>query len=251
MILSLAHAPQSQQCVATDTAAGHLDLVLHLPALPYPVLFHLPPTGAPPTDARPVDVSSLLGSMATPHVPPTPRADSALIVLHDSEMGRDNPSELKAQKLARSLTRGMVDHNLKPDTEERRAINAILLSPPNRQLSTDAMALLWRFRYTLVTDKRALTKFLKCVDWSDAHEALQATELMAQWAPIDFADALELLSPDYTNEAVRRHAVGVLSKADDEELRYYLLQLVQVYCWLWWRRLLWWWYCSNTFVMVQ
>lgn len=220
------HSHIPTQCVAADTAAGHLDIVLHLPELPFPVLLHLFPTGPAPTETRPVDVGSLLGSMAAPHQPPT--EDSALIVLHDSEMGRDNPAELKAQKLARSLTRGMVDHDLKPDTEERRAINAILLYPPNRPLTADNMALLWRFRYSLVTDKRALTKFLKCVDWSDANEARQAAELMTQWEPIDFADALELLSPDYTNEEVRRHAVGVLSKADDEELRYYLLQLVQV-----------------------
>lgn len=28
-------------------------------------------------------------------------------------------------------------------------------------------------RYALVKEKRALTKFLKCVDWSDAQEAHQ------------------------------------------------------------------------------
>ena len=95
---------------------------------------------------------------------------------------------------------------------------------------------------------------------------VQAAELMQKWAPIDIADALELLSPDFINEEVRRacrfneaaiiycfswlkralpcsgafrlmlcivlqvrgHAVEVLGRADDEELRYYLLQLVQV-----------------------
>jgi hypothetical protein len=30
-----------------------------------------------------------------------------------------------------------------------------------------------RRRYALVSEKRALTKFLKCVDWSDAQEAQQ------------------------------------------------------------------------------
>lgn len=79
---------------------------------------------------------------------------------------------------------------------------------------------------------------------------------MQKWVPIDIADALELLSPDFTNEEVsslgpllvcllcpveqqlcdsasniqvRGHAVEVLGRADDDELRYYLLQLVQVY----------------------
>ena len=48
------------------------------------------------------------------------------------KVGRENPSELKAQKLARSVTRGLVDRDLKPDVEEKRQIDAILLYPPNR-----------------------------------------------------------------------------------------------------------------------
>ena len=51
---------------------------------------------------------------------------------------------------------------------------------------------------------------------------------MQQWAPIEIADALELLSPDFKNDEVRSHAVTVLQRKDDDELLYYLLQLVQV-----------------------
>ena len=35
-------------------------------------------------------------------------------------------------------------------------------------LSSDDMHLLWRFRYSLTTDRQALTKFLRSVDWTDA-----------------------------------------------------------------------------------
>jgi phosphatidylinositol 3-kinase len=62
---------------------------------------------------------------------------------------------------------------------------------------------MWRFRYSLTSEARALTKFLKCVDWGDAQEARQAADLMQAWAPIAIADALELLSPDFSNEQVR------------------------------------------------
>ena len=62
--------------------------------------------------------------------------------------------------------------------------------------------MLWRFRYSLTSEARALTKFLKCVDWGDAQEARQAADLMQAWAPIAIADALELLSPDFPNEQV-------------------------------------------------
>lgn len=50
-------------------------------------------------------------------------------------MGRENPAEHKAQKMARSVTRGLVDRALKPDTEEKRFINEILHYPPNRYSS--------------------------------------------------------------------------------------------------------------------
>lgn len=42
----------------------------------------------------------------------------------------------------------------------------------------------------------------QCVDWADAGETRQAAELMAGWATIDTADALELLSPAFKSEEV-------------------------------------------------
>jgi hypothetical protein len=77
------------------------------------------------------------------------------------QVGRDNPAELKAQKLARSLTRGVIDPDLKPNSEEKRALQAILKLPPNKPLHADEKALLWRFRFTLKLEARALTKFLQ------------------------------------------------------------------------------------------
>jgi phosphatidylinositol 3-kinase len=47
-------------------------------------------------------------------------------------VGRLNPAELKAQKLARSGVGGGGDRNAKPDVDERRAIYAVLNYPPNR-----------------------------------------------------------------------------------------------------------------------
>ena len=53
--------------------------------------------------------------------------------VQDPEVGRDNPAELKAQKLARSFTRGVVDRSLRPDTEDKRRIQDILRLAPNRR----------------------------------------------------------------------------------------------------------------------
>jgi phosphatidylinositol 3-kinase len=67
----------------------------------------------------------------------------------------------------------MIDKDLKPNSDERRQIAAVLKLPPNKPLAAEHKALLWRFRYSLTQDKRALTKFLKCVDWGDVSEASQ------------------------------------------------------------------------------
>ena len=42
-----------------------------------------------------------------------------------------------------------------------------------RPLPAEGKQLLWKFRFSLKEDRFALTKFLKCVDWGDAHEAKQ------------------------------------------------------------------------------
>ena len=61
---------------------------------------------------------------------------------------------------------------------------------------------MWRFRWSLVGEPRALMRVLQCVDWSDALEARQAGDLMAAWAPIHASHALELLSPAFPHPEV-------------------------------------------------
>ncbi|GAB2230215.1 hypothetical protein Droror1_Dr00014473 [Drosera rotundifolia] len=70
-----------------------------------------------------------------------------------------------------------------------------------------------------MSEKKALTKFLRCVEWSDLQEAKQATVLMGKWEMIDVCDALELLSPLFECEEVRAYAVSILERAEDEELQ--------------------------------
>jgi phosphatidylinositol 3-kinase len=90
----------------------------------------------------------------------------------------DNPADVKAQKLARGLTRGVIDKDLKPGTEERKRIATILREPPNRPLTIEQKGLLWRFRFSLMSNRSALTRFLKSVDWGDATEAKQASKVV-------------------------------------------------------------------------
>lgn len=71
-----------------------------------------------------------------------------------------------------------------------------------RPLSSEDRLLLWRFRWNLTGEKRALTKVLQSVDWGDVQEAQQGTKLLSHWVAIDVADALELLSPSFVNREV-------------------------------------------------
>uniref|UniRef100_A0A8D1WDC6 Phosphatidylinositol 3-kinase catalytic subunit type 3 n=1 Tax=Sus scrofa TaxID=9823 RepID=A0A8D1WDC6_PIG len=140
---------------------------------------------------------------------------------------KENLVESKHHKLARSLRSGPSDHDLKPNAATRDQLNIIVSYPPTKQLTYEEQDLVWKFRYYLTNQEKALTKFLKCVNWDLPQEAKQALELLGKWKPMDVEDSLELLSSHYTNPTVRRYAVARLRQADDEDLLMYLLQLVQ------------------------
>lgn len=158
---------------------------------------------------------------------PSVMNEKSIVLFSDPEVGRDSPAEDMAQKLSRSAGRGQEDPKLRPNTTEREYLDKILKFPPSRLLKRDEKELLWRFRHALTNDGKALTKFLRSVDWADAVEAVQATSLMGKWAPIGTADALELLSPNFVIKSVRSHAVAALSSTENAELLLFLLQLVQ------------------------
>eukprot|EP01138_Halocafeteria_seosinensis_P006251 gb/GECG01006392.1/.p1 GENE.gb/GECG01006392.1/~~gb/GECG01006392.1/.p1 ORF type:complete len:1074 (+),score=112.44 gb/GECG01006392.1/:1-3222(+) len=151
---------------------------------------------------------------------------SRLNIVPDPEMGATNPVELKYKKLARGLVRTLVDPNLKPNRTELQQIDQVI-NRPNYRLDPEESSLLWRFRYSLLSNPKALPKFVFAVDWNDESESSLATELIEKWAPIDADDALRLLSPDFRHSTVRRFAVNTLHRCTDEELVNYLLQLVQ------------------------
>ncbi|XP_056379213.1 phosphatidylinositol 3-kinase catalytic subunit type 3 [Hyla sarda] len=150
-----------------------------------------------------------------------------IVRVPDPQMSMENLVESKHHKLARSLRSGPSDHDLKPNAATRDQLNIIVSYPPTKQLTSEVQDLVWKFRYYLTNQEKALTKFLKCVNWDLPQEAKQALELLGKWKPMDVEDSLELLSSQFTNPTVRRYAVARLQQADDEDLLMYLLQLVQ------------------------
>ena len=105
-----------------------------------------------------------------------------------------------------------------------------MLAPPTLRLREEERELIWKFRYTLTSETKALTKLLKCVDWSDQREVHAALLLVQEWVPVDVQDLLELLGASFVAAAawVREFAVTALrERASDPQLLSYLLPLVQ------------------------
>lgn len=150
-----------------------------------------------------------------------------IVIIPDPEISMENLVESKHHKLVRSVRSGLSDRDLKPNTSTRDQLNVIVNYPPTKVLTSEEQDLVWKFRFYLTSQKKALAKFLKCVNWNVAGEAKQALELLTIWQVMDVEDALELLSPSFSHPSVRRYAVTRLQQAPDEDLLLYLLQLVQ------------------------
>ncbi|KAK2592277.1 Phosphatidylinositol (PI) 3-kinase [Conoideocrella luteorostrata] len=221
-----------------DTSAFLLNV--ELPRFDFPVVFADHEYDPPPISAlKPLSASQGTLPLHQPQVHFGPGINAVeessdgfgprLIKVYDPEVGqRDNPAEAKHRRLFRSSHRhGILDKDLKPNAKVRDELNLIMSYSPTHVLSPEETDLVWKFRYHLTRDKRAVTKFVKSVNWSDQSESKQAIQVLGRWTEIDVDDALELLGPTFDNPAVRSYAVDRLRKADDQELLLYLLQLVQ------------------------
>ncbi|KAK0193584.1 atypical/PIKK/PI3K protein kinase [Armillaria mellea] len=213
------HAAETQK-------SDNLYLYIDLPRFDFPVIFNEPEP--PPQPAA---------STSSAPPPPTPVPGASSSATHDShhlwsiidpDIARENPVEDKHRRLVRSHRSGPYDRELKPNAKIRDSIGEILNYAPSQPLNSEEKDLIWKFRFYLARDKRGLTKFLNSVTWRDPSEVKQAVEeLLPQWTEIDTDDALELLGPGTVDSRVRAFAVKQLSRADDDELLLYLLQLVQ------------------------
>uniref|UniRef100_A0A6B2KYB6 phosphatidylinositol 3-kinase n=1 Tax=Arcella intermedia TaxID=1963864 RepID=A0A6B2KYB6_9EUKA len=190
-----------------SSKSKNISLSITTPDFPYPVVFYQKPCGPVPREIS---------------------KETTLMTVYDPEISHINPIEEKHRELTRGKRRDFLDHDLKPNADEKEQLERITNYPPTYRLTTDEQELIWKFRFYLRANKKALTKFLKAIDWNKPFEEKEALKLMEEWAPIDVDDALELLSSLFReNTAVRSYAVQRLQKAKNEELSSYLLQLVQ------------------------
>ncbi|EPS34839.1 hypothetical protein PDE_09803 [Penicillium oxalicum 114-2] len=209
-------------------------LYIDFPRFDHPVVWADHQYAPPPVSSYPQNAPNHPSSTLKPvpevrFGPGIEGADGAGVIrIYDPEVGQaGNPCEDKHRRLIRSHRTGFMDRDLKPNPKNRDELNVILSYEPTQDLTAEEKDLIWRFRYYLTREKRALTKFVKSVNWRDEGESRQAVEILPKWTEIDVDDALELLGPTFDNPAVRSYAVARLRKADDDELLLYLLQLVQ------------------------
>ncbi|KAI1873970.1 uncharacterized protein JN550_003239 [Neoarthrinium moseri] len=221
----------------TQPGPSRFTLTIELPRFDFPIVFTDHEYPPPPISS----VQHLSASQSHFDLKPPPEVQlgpgingtkgggSRVVRIYDPEVAaRDNPAEAKHRRLVRSQHRhGTLDKDLKPNAKVRDELNVIMAYSPTHSLTPEEKDLVWKFRYHLTKDKRAMTKFVKSVNWQDQSESKQAIQVMAKWTEIDVDDALELLGPTFDAPAVRSYSVDRLQKADDNELQLYLLQLVQ------------------------
>lgn len=87
----------------------------------------------------------------------------------------------------------------------------------NRVLKREELNLLWKYRYYLTQNKKALTKVLQCFDLNLEFEKNIYSELILKWQPMDIEDALELLGYKYKDlPKIRSYAISRLSLASND-----------------------------------
>ncbi|KAF9209146.1 Phosphatidylinositol (PI) 3-kinase [Haplosporangium sp. Z 27] len=197
--------------------SGKMLLTIDLPRFDFPVIFdeHI-------YEAKAHSLSNGFGgSIVNPiHTYQGQNTTNSIITVEDPESSRENPVEAKHRRLVRSHRNGPLDRELKPNPKNRDELAQILRYPPSHSLTVEEKDLLWKFRFYLTRDKRALTKFLKSVVWSDPAEAKQAVDLLPAWVDVDVDDALELLGSSFGNREVRSYAVTQLRSANDDGLKF-------------------------------
>ncbi|KAJ3525845.1 hypothetical protein NMY22_g10404 [Coprinellus aureogranulatus] len=217
---------------AETEKSENLFLYIDLPRFDFPVIFCEPEAPVASTSSASGTTTTTLATVTQAPVAPSISSsfinDPGLWGVADPDACNDNPVEDKHRRLVRSHRSSPYDRELKPNAKIRDELTHILSYSPSRVLTSEEKDLIWKFRFYLTRDKRGLTKFLKSVTWRDSSEVKQAVEeLLPQWTEIDTDDALELLGPNTVDSRVRAFAVKQLSRADDDELTLYLLQLVQ------------------------
>lgn len=133
--------------------------------------------------------------------------------IYDPDQYNADPIEEKYRRLERAAKHSNVDKQVKPNSKKRDYLNKIINYPPGTKLTAHEKGSIWKYRYYLMNNKKALTKLLRSTNLAEESERSEVLDLMDQWAEIDIDDAIELLGSTFKNLSVRSYAVNRLKKA--------------------------------------
>eukprot|EP00388_Colpodella_angusta_P001665 GDKJ01005140.1.p1 GENE.GDKJ01005140.1~~GDKJ01005140.1.p1 ORF type:complete len:1199 (-),score=302.79 GDKJ01005140.1:49-3645(-) len=151
---------------------------------------------------------------------------SAHLTLRDTRLSRQR--HLICPNISSPLaSNSHADHSsLQPNNQQRATLDKLISLSP-RSLSPSERSLVWTFRMSLTSEGAALPLFLLAVDFNIDSEREEAHALLSVWKAPTVSDALRLLSREFSDSVVREYAVQFISKASDDDVDVYLLQLVQ------------------------
>jgi hypothetical protein len=96
-----------------------------------------------------------------------------------------------------------------------------------KHVSEEEKMLLWDNRNLMVQDPRALPKVALSCPWDDDAKVRELYELLRFWAPLNAAQAIELVGSNFSDPAIRAHGVAALDQLPDADVLAFLPQLVQ------------------------
>ena len=171
--------------------------------------------------------------------------------LNDREVGddvyyffSDNPNEQKSNKIYFEIenfvcpivnkVRYTTVENIKNDEPQLELDNEQLLKilkidekSPFDDLNHNEKNILWRNRYGIAKMNSLIPKLFLSSDYNNPNANREYQRIIQLINDITMVQAIELLSGKYINEIVRTFAVSILKKQSINDIKLYLLQLVQ------------------------
>ncbi|KAH0790611.1 Phosphatidylinositol 3- and 4-kinase family protein [Histomonas meleagridis] len=114
-----------------------------------------------------------------------------------------------------------------PQDSDFERINVLRKIDPLIELEPKDREILWKYRGNIYTYPELLPLVLSSINYSVPEQVMEIPSLLEAWEKPDATHALTLLDAKYADANVRAYAVEQLSGLSDDEVRLYLLQLVQ------------------------
>ncbi|XP_063797934.1 phosphatidylinositol 4,5-bisphosphate 3-kinase catalytic subunit delta isoform [Pseudophryne corroboree] len=112
---------------------------------------------------------------------------------------------------------------------QRQQLQEIVERKGQAELYEHEKELVWKLRHEIKDHyPEALPKLLVTTKWNKHEDVAQMVYLLQKWPDLPVLTALELLDFNFPDRYVGAFTMGCLTKLTNEELRQYLLQLVQV-----------------------